>query len=76
MKPHLAFIRDYKDALRLRLNAAEDLPVNGRREPTDRGVAVTCSARSTAPSSRARSAASRSSRTPPRARACWPAPID
>jgi hypothetical protein len=38
MKDHLAFLREYKDALRLRLNAAEDLLVNGRREPTDRGV--------------------------------------
>src|SRR6185295_6171146 len=32
------FLRDYKEALRLRLNAAEDLLVNGRRDPTDRGV--------------------------------------
>ena len=38
MKLHLAFLREYKDALRLRLNAAEDLLVNGRREPSDRGV--------------------------------------
>ena len=38
MKQHLAFLREYKDALRLRLNAAEDLLVNGRREPSDRGV--------------------------------------
>ena len=38
MKLHLAFLREYKDALRLRLNAAEDLLVNGRREPNDRGV--------------------------------------
>jgi hypothetical protein len=38
MKEHLAFLREYKDALRLRLNAAEDLLVNGRREPSDRGV--------------------------------------
>ncbi len=38
MKQHLGFLREYKDALRLRLNAAEDLLVNGRREPSDRGV--------------------------------------
>jgi hypothetical protein len=38
MKHHLAFIRDYKDVLRLKLNAAEDLLVNGQREPSDRGV--------------------------------------
>ncbi|MCC6765099.1 MAG: hypothetical protein IT293_10590 [Deltaproteobacteria bacterium] len=38
MKEHLVFLREYKDALRLRLNAAEDLLVNGRREPSDRGV--------------------------------------
>ena len=38
MKQHLVFLRDYKDALRLRLNAAEDLLVNGRRDPDDRGV--------------------------------------
>jgi hypothetical protein len=38
MKQHLAFLREYKDALRLRLNAAEDLLVNGRRDPSDRGV--------------------------------------
>ncbi len=38
MKVHLAFIRDYKDALRLKLNATEDLLVNGQREPSDRGV--------------------------------------
>lgn len=38
MKEHLQFLREYKDALRLRFNAAEDLMVNGRREPSDRGV--------------------------------------
>ena len=38
MKEHLAFLREYKDALRIKLNAAEDLMVNGRRDPTDRGV--------------------------------------
>ncbi len=38
MKVHLAFIREYKDVLRLKLNAAEDLLVNDRREPSDRGV--------------------------------------
>jgi hypothetical protein len=38
MKQHLAFLRRYKDALRLKLNATEDLLVNGQREPTDRGL--------------------------------------
>jgi len=38
MTHHLAFIRTYKDALRLKLNATEDLLVNGQREPADRGV--------------------------------------
>jgi hypothetical protein len=38
MKEHLGFIRSYKDVLRLKLNAAEDLLVNGQREPSDRGV--------------------------------------
>ena len=38
MKQHLAYLRVYKDILRLKLNSSEDLLVNGRREPTDRGV--------------------------------------
>ena len=38
MKQHLAFLRRYKEILRLKLNAAEDLLVNGQREPTERGV--------------------------------------
>ena len=38
MKEHLGFIRAYKDVLRLKLNATEDLLVNGQREPSDRGV--------------------------------------
>jgi hypothetical protein len=38
MKEHLAFVRRYKDILRLKLNAAEDLLVNGQREPSERGV--------------------------------------
>jgi hypothetical protein len=38
MKEHLAFIRRYKDILRLKLNAAEDLLVNGQRDPSERGV--------------------------------------
>lgn len=38
MRQHLAFLRRYRDVLRLKLNAAEDLLVNGQREPTDRGV--------------------------------------
>jgi len=38
MKEHLGFLRRYKDMLRLKLNAAEDLLVNGQREPSERGV--------------------------------------
>jgi hypothetical protein len=38
MKEHLVFLRRYKDILRLKLNAAEDLLVNGQREPSERGV--------------------------------------
>jgi hypothetical protein len=38
MREHLGFLRRYKEALRLKLNAAEDLLVNGQREPSDRGV--------------------------------------
>ena len=38
MKEHLAFLRRYKEVLRLKLNAAEDLLVNQQREPADRGV--------------------------------------
>jgi hypothetical protein len=38
MKEHLAFLRRYKEALRIRFNAAEDLLVQGQRPPTDRGV--------------------------------------
>jgi hypothetical protein len=38
MKHHLAFIRTHKDGLRLKLNAVEDLLVNGQRDPSDRGV--------------------------------------
>src|SRR5581483_6196058 len=38
MKEHLAFLRRYKEILRLKLNAAEDLLVNGQREPSERGV--------------------------------------
>jgi hypothetical protein len=38
MRGHLSFFRRYKDVLRLKLNAAEDLLVNGQREPSERGV--------------------------------------
>ncbi|MCC7384138.1 MAG: hypothetical protein IT384_20005 [Deltaproteobacteria bacterium] len=34
---HIAFLRRFKGALRLALNAQEDLLVNGARPPTDRG---------------------------------------
>ncbi len=37
-KAHLRFLRDHKKVLKLRLNAAEDLLINGVREPTHRGV--------------------------------------
>jgi len=38
MNEHLAFLRRYKEALRIRFNAVEDLLVNGQRPPSDRGV--------------------------------------
>ena len=38
MREHLGFLRRYKELLRLKLNAAEDLLVNGQREPAERGV--------------------------------------
>jgi len=38
MRQHLAFLRRYKDQLRMKLNSQEDLLVNGQREPSDRGV--------------------------------------
>jgi flagellar biosynthesis regulator FlbT len=38
LKQHFAFLREYKKTLRLRLNAHEDLLLNGAREPMDRGV--------------------------------------
>lgn len=37
MGEHLAFLRQWRAALRLSLNSAEDLLVNGARPPTDRG---------------------------------------
>ena len=38
MRRHLAFIRKYRKVLRLKLNAAENLLVDGAREPEHRGV--------------------------------------
>ncbi len=38
VKSHLEFLRRYKQALRLSLNAKEDLLVNGVRDPEERGV--------------------------------------
>jgi len=38
MQEHLTYIRTYKEALRLKLNATEDLLINGRREPKERGI--------------------------------------
>lgn len=40
MKRHLRFIRDHRRLLRVRLNAEEDLLVNGVREPIHRGKCV------------------------------------
>jgi hypothetical protein len=37
-KRQLAFLRDYKKTLKLKLNAQEDLLLNGAREPDSRGV--------------------------------------
>ncbi|HEX9620522.1 MAG TPA: hypothetical protein VF989_10315 [Polyangiaceae bacterium] len=38
MKEHFKFLRDHRRLLKLRVNAAEDLLLNGVREPTHRGV--------------------------------------
>ena len=38
MKQHFKFLRDHKKLLKLKLNASEDLLINGQREPTHRGV--------------------------------------
>ena len=38
MKEHFRFLREHRHALKLRLNATEDLLLNGSREPTHRGV--------------------------------------
>ena len=38
MRHHLRFLRQHRKLLRLRVNAAEDLLLNGVREPTHRGV--------------------------------------
>src|SRR5438477_4454366 len=38
MDGHLLFLRTYKKLLGLSLNAAEDLLINGDKEPTDRGI--------------------------------------
>jgi hypothetical protein len=38
MKEHFRFLREHRHALKLRVNAAEDLLLNGSREPTHRGV--------------------------------------
>ncbi|MCO4773710.1 MAG: hypothetical protein KDA24_27005 [Deltaproteobacteria bacterium] len=40
MKRHLRFIKTHRRALGVRLNAEEDLLVNGAREPEHRGVAL------------------------------------
>ncbi|HEX6766307.1 MAG TPA: hypothetical protein VF103_12535 [Polyangiaceae bacterium] len=38
MKEHFRFLREHRHELKLRVNAAEDLLLNGSREPTHRGV--------------------------------------
>jgi hypothetical protein len=38
MSEHLAFLRQFKAHLKLSLNAAEDLLINGAKSPVDRGV--------------------------------------
>ncbi len=38
MKVALRFLREHRQTLKLRVNAAEDLLLNGKREPTHRGV--------------------------------------
>ncbi|MEY4545060.1 MAG: hypothetical protein RL685_1255 [Pseudomonadota bacterium] len=38
MKATLRFLREHRNTLKLKVNAAEDLLLNGRREPTHRGL--------------------------------------
>ncbi len=38
LREHFRFLRDHRKELRLKVNAAEDLLLNGVREPTHRGV--------------------------------------
>jgi hypothetical protein len=38
MKEHFRFLREHRHTLKLRVNATEDLLLNGSREPTHRGV--------------------------------------
>lgn len=38
LKLHFKFLREHRNVLKLRVNAAEDLLLNGVREPTHRGV--------------------------------------
>ena len=40
MKANLAFIRKHRKGLRIKVNAAEDLLLNGAREPEDRGLCI------------------------------------
>ena len=40
MRLHLRFIRDHRRTLKLKLNATEDLLVNGVRQPTHRGICL------------------------------------
>ncbi len=40
MKATLRFLREHRHALKLKVNAAEDLLLNGRREPTHRGLCL------------------------------------
>lgn len=40
MRSHLKFLRDHRKELRLKVNAQEDLLLNGAREPSDRGACL------------------------------------
>ena len=40
MKATLRFLREHRNTLKLKVNAAEDLLLNGRREPTHRGLCL------------------------------------
>jgi len=45
MRVHLRFLKEHRKILSLKVNAAEDLLLNGAREPTIAGSVSTCSTR-------------------------------